>query len=89
MFFGIQTIFGLLIVEKSLAHLYQSPQSIKEVFFGFKDRYLIVQDGQKIIAKDIKNKEAIFEIYQLNNADAEVYYDNSTQKVQRLKCIRT
>ncbi len=67
--------------ELRLEHLYHSANEIREVFFGFKDRYLIIQTGNKIIARDIRNKDIIFEIYYLTDKDAEIYYDNSSDSL--------
>ena len=64
--------------ELTLEHLYKAPEPIETVFFGFKDRYLIIQAETKIIALDIKNKNVVFEIYRLNSKDAQVYYDVSS-----------
>jgi len=66
--------------ELTLEHIYKAAEPIRGVFFGFKDRYLIIQEGTKIIALDIniRDNSVIFEIYRLNNKDSEVYYDNSS-----------
>lgn len=60
-----------------LEHIYKTDEEIKDVFFGFRDKYLIIQEKSKIVALDIKNK-IIFDIYKLNSSDAKVYYDSSS-----------
>lgn len=64
--------------DLSLQHLYTAREPIKDVFFGFKDHYLIIQQRTKIIALDIKNNSIVFEIYRLTDKNAEVYYDSSS-----------
>jgi hypothetical protein len=64
--------------ENCLEHLYKSDEPIKEIFFGLKDRYIIIHKDSEVLAIDMKHKDVIFKIYQLNSKDAQVYYDSSS-----------
>ena len=74
--------YSLWGLKKDLAfeHIYKTDGEIKDVFFGFRDKYLIIQEKSKIVAFDIKNK-IIFEIYKINSFDAKVYYDSSSDTI--------
>jgi hypothetical protein len=61
--------------EKSLLTLYKAKSVIKEVFLGFRDRYLIVHDGPSIVAVDVLNPEAYFQVFVLNSPEADIFYD--------------
>ncbi|MCX7661926.1 MAG: PEGA domain-containing protein [Candidatus Omnitrophica bacterium] len=58
-----------------IEHIYASKEPIKEIFFGLKDRYLIIHQGLKVLALDLKNK-ILFPVYELNDKEAEIYCDS-------------
>ena len=62
--------------EKPLVSLYKTLSVVRKVFFGFKDRYLIVQDGLKVVAVDVLNPEAYFQVFVLNSPEADIFYDS-------------
>jgi len=62
--------------EKPLISLYKTLSVIKKVSFGFKDRYLIVQDGLKVVAVDVLNPEVSFQVFVLNSPEADIFYDS-------------
>jgi len=55
--------------------VYTAGKSIKDAFLGLRERYLIVNDGLKVIALDMDNLGVSFEIYTLNNLNAKIFYD--------------
>lgn len=55
--------------------LYKAKKSLRKVFLGIRDKYLIVQDGLDVNALDIDNK-VIFPIIKLESVDAEIFYDS-------------
>ncbi len=67
--------------EKPLAVLYKADEEIKEVFVGFKDRYLIIQDGLKIIALDAQNAQASFPVTDVNSVKSDIFYDSRSEQI--------
>jgi hypothetical protein len=59
--------------------LYESVEEIKEVFFGLKEHYLIIQDGLNIIALDIQNPKVFFTIMELKNKYSRIFYDSASE----------
>ncbi|MFA5337514.1 MAG: PEGA domain-containing protein [Candidatus Omnitrophota bacterium] len=55
--------------------LYTAERNIKDVFLGLKERYVIVNDGLKVIALDMDNLGVSFEIYALNNSNSKIVYN--------------
>jgi len=58
--------------------IYSAKRFLKNVFFGIKDQYLIIQDGLEVLVLDLKNKEAIFSVTKLKNSASEIVYDSSS-----------
>lgn len=59
--------------------LYESADEVKEVFFGLKEHYLIIQDGLKVVAVDIQNPKVFFTIMELKNRYSRIFYDPSSE----------
>lgn len=59
--------------------LYKAKRSIKEVFLGIKDKYIVLQDGPEVSALDIDNK-VIFPILRLKNSGSEIFYDSVQER---------
>ncbi len=57
--------------------VYRTKEPIRNVFFGLKGKYLIVLEGVKIIALDIKNPQIQFPILKLRDSNSEIFYDSS------------
>jgi len=55
--------------------LYTAERNIRNAFLGLRERYLIVNDGLKIIVLDMDNLGVSFEIYTLNNSNSKIFYD--------------
>jgi len=55
--------------------LYTAERNIKDAFLGLRERYVIVNDGLKVIALDTDNLGISFEIYTLNNLNSKIFYD--------------
>lgn len=65
--------------QNPVTAIYKSEKEIKQVFFGFKDRYLIIHDGLTIVAVDIENPKAFFPVYRLDSAKSQIFYDTRSQ----------
>jgi hypothetical protein len=65
--------------EADLATILKAKKSIKNVFFGLREKYLIIQDGLEVIALDTKNSDIIFPVIKLNEANSEIVYDSSSE----------
>ncbi len=58
---------------------YETIDEIKNVFFGLKDRYLIVHDGLKLIALDAASPLTFYLLLSLKSKDATVFYDGDAE----------
>lgn len=56
--------------------LYSSRQEIRDVFFGLEERYLIIQDGARILALDVRQPEIHFTILETRDRQAGMFYDS-------------
>ncbi len=65
--------------EKDVMPVYKADEFIKDAFFGIRDRYLVIQDGLKVIAMDIQNPAVVFPIFQLRSINSKVFYDNRAE----------
>jgi len=65
--------------EADLITILKAKKSIKNVFFGLREQYLIIQDGLEVIALDTKNSDIIFPVIKLNEANSEIIYDSSSE----------
>jgi len=65
--------------EAKVTSIYKSGENIKEVFFGLKDKYLVIQDGLKIITQDIYNPSVHFTVFELKSQNAKIFYDNGSE----------
>lgn len=65
--------------EVEVVQAYTTGEDIRDVFLGVKDRYLIIQDGLKIIALDVQNPQVSFTIFELNSIRATIYYENNSE----------
>lgn len=66
-----------ILLEPAVA--YRSSGEIRNVFLGLKERYLVIHDGERVIAADLLNPLAAFPIVSdLKNRRAESYYDSRT-----------
>lgn len=65
--------------EKDVIPVYKAQEYIKDVFFGIRDRYLVIQDGLKVIVMDIQNPEVTFPIFQLHSINSKVFYDSRAE----------
>ena len=68
-------IAGSYAGSNNLNIVYSSGEDIKNVFFGLGNNYLIIHDGLKVLALDIKNKVKQ-QISALKSVNAQVYYDS-------------
>lgn len=59
--------------------LYTAQKSIRNIFLGIRDKYIIVQDGQEVSAFEINNSKAILSIMKLKNDASEVFYDSDSE----------
>lgn len=55
--------------------IYKAQEGIVDLFSGLRGRYLIIQDGLKVIALDIKRDKMIFPVYMLNSINSKIFYD--------------
>lgn len=58
--------------------IYKADNIIKDVYFGLKDRYLIILDGLKIVASDISNSKMHYIIFTLRNRYGKIFYDSQS-----------
>lgn len=58
---------------------YRASESIKYVFFGIKEKYLIVCDGLAVMALDINEPQVTFHIFDLKSINAGLFYDVSRE----------
>lgn len=59
-------------------NIYSAKEIISNVFFCLKGRYLIIHDGMKIIALDVKSPDISFPIMEARSMTAEIFYDYDT-----------
>ena len=58
--------------------IYTTKEDIKSVFFALKGRYLIVHDGMRIVALDLKNRTVSLSVFHLNSINSKVFYDTNS-----------
>lgn len=61
--------------------LYEAKESLKNVFLGIRDKYIIVRDGLDINAFEINNNKAVFPIMKLKDSASEVFYDSASESL--------
>ncbi|MBU1864087.1 MAG: carboxypeptidase-like regulatory domain-containing protein, partial [Candidatus Omnitrophica bacterium] len=66
---------GSKTFDSPLTPIYTAEDTIRHVFPGFNDQYLIVQDGKKVLAIDSKNAAAYFPLADIKTRDGEIYFD--------------
>jgi hypothetical protein len=59
--------------------LYKAKQSIKNVFVGIRDRYIVVQDGLEVICFDMRNSSMVFPIITLTTDYSEIVYESASE----------
>ncbi len=66
-----------ILLEPAVA--YRSGGEIRDVSLGIKERYLIIHDGEKVVAVDLLNPLAAFPIVSdLKSRKVEIHYDSRT-----------
>lgn len=60
--------------------VYVTKESIKDVYFGL-NRYLIISDGMRVVAVDIKNPSVSFPLMNLQAVNARIFYDSSSDTI--------
>ncbi|MBF0493987.1 MAG: PEGA domain-containing protein [Candidatus Omnitrophica bacterium] len=61
--------------------VYTGEECVKDVFFGFKEKYLIVQDGLNIVVIDTKNQNVVFQIMELRSVNSSIFYDSESDTI--------
>ena len=61
--------------------LYPGQEAIQEVFFGIKEKYLIIHDGLKVVALDIDNPKIYFTVLELKSLNSKIFYDPLTETI--------
>lgn len=61
------------------AMIYKSEDRIKSVFLGIKERYLVIHDGLKIVALDLRNPQAHFPALEVKSGQSEIFYDTRSE----------
>jgi len=64
--------------NRSAELVYSTKEYIKDVFFALKERYLIVHDGMKIAALDVRNRAVSSSIFKLNSVNSKIFYDTNS-----------
>lgn len=65
--------------NSDLVSAYKAEENIKDVFFGIRDRYLLVHDGLKVIALDAQNPRAYFTVLELKSMNSRIFYDTASE----------
>jgi hypothetical protein len=84
LFWSSKKIWALLSESKvttddSQIHLlYEARHEMKHVFLGFKNKYILLQDGQDVKAIDIQNPAMIYLISRLKTRDGEIFYNEES-----------
>jgi len=66
-------------VYNTASLIYSTNELIKDVFVALKGRYLIIQEGMKIVILDIVNYSAFFPILELKSTAAKIFYDSESE----------
>ncbi|MFA5271800.1 MAG: PEGA domain-containing protein [Candidatus Omnitrophota bacterium] len=61
--------------------LYKTEEDIKDVFFGFRGKYIIIHDGLKVIALDADNIRVSFPVYELKSVRSKIFYDSRSETI--------
>lgn len=61
--------------------LYKAEDEIKDVFLGFRGKYLIIHDGLKVIALDADNLKVSFPVYELKSVRSKIFYDSRSETI--------
>lgn len=62
-----------------VTNIYRADKDIKDIFFGFKGKYLIIHDGLKVIALDIENFKISFPVYELKSLNSRIFYNSAAE----------
>lgn len=65
--------------ENMPAVIYKAEEYIKYVFFGLRERYLLIQDGLKVIAVDMENPKVYFSILELKSLNSKIFYESRSE----------
>lgn len=58
---------------------YKAEECIKYVFFGLRERYLLIQDGLKVVAVDMENPKVYFPIFDLKSLNSKIFYESRSE----------
>jgi hypothetical protein len=61
--------------------LYKAEDDIKDVFVGFRGKYIIIHDGLKVIALDADNIKVSFSVYELKSVRSKIFYDSRSETI--------
>jgi hypothetical protein len=61
--------------------LYKAEDDIKDVFFGFRGKYIVIHDGLKVIALDADNIKVSFPVYELKSVRSKIFYDSRSETI--------
>lgn len=64
--------------EMTTELIYSTKEMINNVFFGLKGKYLIIHDGMRVIAQDIKNYNVTFPVLELESVISKIFYDTAS-----------
>jgi len=71
---------GIWIIDNgNITLIYKPEELIKNVFFGLKERYLLIQDWLNIVALDVENPSTYYPILKLKDKDANIFYDSGSE----------
>ncbi len=61
--------------------IYKAEDEIKDVFFGFRGKYIVIHDGLKVIALDAENLKVSFPLYELKSVRSKIFYDSRSETI--------
>ena len=71
---------GIWVMDSGNIGLIYKPEGlIKNVFFGLKEKYLLIQDELNIVALDVENPSTYCPILKLKDKDADIFYNPGSE----------
>lgn len=67
------------VKKNEIINIYKAEELIKNVLWGPQKKYILIQDGLKIIALDIEEPQVRIDIFKLRSIKAQVYYSVSQE----------
>ena len=70
-----------VVEDGNIGLIYTAGKLIEDIFFGLKEKYILIHDGLEIIALDIENPTVYYSILKLKDDKSDMLYDADSETI--------